>query len=108
MEKWKVVGLDPWDEEIRRIVLEVAPSNLEVIFAPSYEPDVQYKMAVDSDFLMTNFAPVSAKMIEDAPRLRLIHKWGVGYEKIDVAAAKPWRGLSEGLRNSGSSIASRR
>jgi phosphoglycerate dehydrogenase-like enzyme len=85
MEKWKVSCLAPWDEEIKQIVLKVAPPNLEVRFAASYEPDVQYVLAVEADFIMTNFAPVLAKMIEDAPRLRMIHKWGVGYEKIDTA-----------------------
>ncbi|MHB8771477.1 MAG: 2-hydroxyacid dehydrogenase [Syntrophales bacterium] len=88
MEKGKVSCLDPWDEQIKRIVRAVAPPELEVRFAASYEPDVQYAMAIDADFIMTNFAPVTARMIEDSPRLRLIHKWGVGYEKIDTAAAK--------------------
>lgn len=88
MEKWTVTCLDPWDEEIKQIVLSVAPPNLAVRFAQSYEPEEQYALAVESDFIMTNFAPVSAKMIEEAPRLQMIHKWGVGYEKIDTAAAK--------------------
>ncbi len=88
MEKWIAACLDPWDEQIKRIVLAVAPSNLEVRFAASYDSAVQHALARDADFVMTNFAPVTATMIDDAPRLRLIHKWGVGYEKIDVAAAK--------------------
>jgi D-3-phosphoglycerate dehydrogenase len=88
MELWKVSCLDPWEGEIKRIVLAVAPPNLEVRFAASYDPDVQYALAVEGDFIVTNFAPVSAAMIENASRLRMIHKWGVGYEKIDVAAAK--------------------
>lgn len=88
MEKWIAACLDPWDEQIKRIVLQVAPPNLEVRFAASYEPEAQRALARDADFVMTNFAPVTAEMIEEAPRLRLIHKWGVGYEKIDTAAAK--------------------
>jgi phosphoglycerate dehydrogenase-like enzyme len=88
MKKWKVSCLEPWDDEVKRIVMQVAPPNLEIRFAPSFEPDVQYALAIDGDFIVAGFAPVPARMIEDAPRLRMIHKWGVGYDKIDIAAAK--------------------
>jgi phosphoglycerate dehydrogenase-like enzyme len=88
MKKWKVSCLEPWDDEVKRIVMQVAQPNLEIRFAPSYDPDVQYALAVDGDFIVAGFAPVSARMIDDAPRLQMIHKWGAGYDKIDLAAAK--------------------
>lgn len=88
LKTWKVSSLDPWDDEVKRIVMQVAPPNLEIRFASSDDPDEQYALAIDGDFIMAGFAPVPARMIEDAPRLRMIHKWGVGYDKIDIAAAK--------------------
>jgi phosphoglycerate dehydrogenase-like enzyme len=87
-EKLKVSCLDVWDDEVKRIVTEVTPPELEVSFASSDEPELQYALAIEGDIIMTGFAPVSARMIEDAPRLRVIHKWGVGYDKIDIVAAK--------------------
>ncbi len=88
MEKWKVSCLEAWDDDVRDIVLHVAPPEFEVTFANSYEPAEQYALGTQGDFILTGWATVPAKMIEDAPRLRMIHKWGAGYEKIDLAAAR--------------------
>ncbi len=88
METWKVACLDVWDTKVRRIVQEVAPVDLELRFAASYDPAAQYALALDADVILTGWAPVTARMIEDAPRLRFVQKWGVGYDKIDLAAAK--------------------
>lgn len=88
MEKWKVSCLEAWDDDVRDIVLHVAPPEFEVTFANSYEPAEQYALGIQGDFILTGWATVPAKMIEDAPRLRMIHKWGAGYEKIDLAAAR--------------------
>jgi D-3-phosphoglycerate dehydrogenase len=88
VEKWKVSCLEAWDEEVKRIVLQVAPPEFEVTFASSYDPAEQYALGIQGDFILTGWAPVPAKMIEDAPRLRMVHKWGAGYDKIDLAAAR--------------------
>ncbi len=87
-KKWMVSCLEVWDDEVRGIVKQIAPPEFEVCFATSYESDVQYALGIQGDFIMAGWAKVPAKMIEDAPQLKLIHKWGAGYEKIDLAAAK--------------------
>ncbi len=87
-KKWFVSCLEVWDDEVKGIVRQVAPPEFELCFAASYEPDVQYALGIQGDFIITGWATVPAKMIEDAPRLLLIHKWGAGYEKIDLAAAR--------------------
>lgn len=87
-DKWRVSCLEVWDDQVRGIVQQIAPPEFELCFATSYEPDVQYALGIQGDFILTGWAKVPAKMIEDAPRLKLIHKWGAGYEKIDLAAAK--------------------
>lgn len=88
LEKWKVSCLEAWDDEVKRIVLSVAPPEFEVTFVSSYDPDEAYGLGIQGDFIVCGWAPVPARIIEDAPRLRMIHKWGAGYEKIDLAAAK--------------------
>lgn len=42
----------------------------------------------DAEVLWHVLAPVDARFIEKAPRLRLIQKWGVGLNTIDLAAAR--------------------
>jgi D-3-phosphoglycerate dehydrogenase / 2-oxoglutarate reductase len=88
LEKWKVSCLEAWDDEVKRIVQSVAPPEFEITFVSSYDPDEAYALGIQGDFIVTGWAPVPARIIEDAPRLRMVHKWGAGYEKIDTAAAK--------------------
>lgn len=42
----------------------------------------------DADVLISGTEPVTARVISAAPRLKVIAKHGVGYENIDIAAAR--------------------
>ncbi|MFM9974223.1 MAG: 2-hydroxyacid dehydrogenase [Beijerinckiaceae bacterium] len=42
----------------------------------------------EADFAITGQVIVSAKMLRQATRLKLLHKWGVGVDTIDIAAAQ--------------------
>src|SRR5262249_52946679 len=44
-------------------------------------------ITADAAFLVGGVTPISAALIDAAPNLRLIHKWGIGVDKIDLAAA---------------------
>ena len=70
----------------RPIIEAIAPEGFELLFAekPSAETD---KWLETSDFLFVA-SPVDEDMILRAPKLRLIHKWGIGVDKIDLDAAE--------------------
>ena len=44
-------------------------------------------MVADADFILTS-VPVDAEMIRAAPKLKLLHKWGIGVDKFDLDAAR--------------------
>lgn len=63
-------------------------------------PEVTLRMATSSDpaelravtagaaFFVGGVTPITADLIAATPSLRLIHKWGIGVDKIDLAAAR--------------------
>ena len=72
--------------EARPIIQSVAPEGFELLFAekPSAETD---KWLETTDFLLA-VSPVDEAAIRRAPKLRMIQKWGIGVDKIDLAAAE--------------------
>jgi phosphoglycerate dehydrogenase-like enzyme len=50
--------------------------------------DAMKAMIREADFAITGQVPVSADVLKAATRLRLLHKWGVGVDNIDVPAAR--------------------
>ncbi len=75
-----------FDRHAEAVIRRCAPANFELAFAERPE-DMTEAMLTDSDVLLVT-APVTDAMMQRAPRLRFIQKWGTGYEKIDVAAAE--------------------
>lgn len=46
------------------------------------------RVIADAEYAITGFAPVTAAVLRAAPRLRLLHKWGVGTDNFDLDAAR--------------------
>ena len=66
----------------------LAPPGLDVVVVDAHDtPRLQHEL-VDADVLLHVLAPVTAALMDGAPRLRLIQKIGVGVNTIDLAAAR--------------------
>jgi D-3-phosphoglycerate dehydrogenase len=75
-----------FDPLAQRIVREIAPPEFELRFAE--KPDATTPALVaESDFVIC-VSHVTESMMANAPGLRLIQKWGIGVDKIDLAAAE--------------------
>ncbi len=67
-----------------------AAAGYELVDAASGgDPGALEALAIDGDAvgILTNWAPVTAALIESCPHLRVISRLGVGVDNIDVAAA---------------------
>ncbi len=71
-------------EAMRAAACVFLPNNLER--APT-EDELIARIA-DADALISGTEPVTARVMDAAPRLKVISKHGVGIENIDLAAAK--------------------
>ena len=83
-----VACLDVWAPAVREVVSRTAPRELDLHFATSYDDAEQQSLVENAEFLLPGWAAVTATMLGHAKKLRMIQKWGIGYDRIDVDAAR--------------------
>jgi len=86
--RWKIACLDVWEQDVQDATRAVAPDDFDLHFATSYDDAEQLGLAADSDFILAGWSPVPAAMIEGSPKVRMVHKWGIGFDKIDLEACR--------------------
>jgi D-3-phosphoglycerate dehydrogenase len=86
-----VACLDVWAPAVREVVRRTAPPELDLHFANSYDDAEQNALVEQAEFLLPGWAAVTEPMLARAQKLRMIQKWGIGYDRIDVEAARKRR-----------------
>jgi D-3-phosphoglycerate dehydrogenase len=66
----------------------LAPAGLELIAATADSPAHRHALVTDVHAIITGQLPVDDALIAAAPRLKMIHKWGVGVDAIALDAAR--------------------
>jgi len=74
---------DPMVEEAG----ELARVNAELVGIDCPTEDNMIKAVKDADAIITLFAPITRRVIEASPKCKVIVRYGVGFERIDVDAA---------------------
>ncbi len=80
----KVMIIQKIHENGVKLLLE---AGYEVVFASSTEPEIVAKEITDVDGLIVRTSLVNAKVIESAPKLKVIARHGVGVDNIDIETA---------------------
>ena len=83
-----VACLDVWAPAVREVVRRVAPPELDLHFAKSYDDGEQFGLVEKAEIILAGWAAITEPMLKRAPRLRMIEKWGIGVDRIDVEAAR--------------------
>ena len=83
-----VACMDVWTPAVRAVVQNAAPPELDLHFANTYDRAEQRALVEPAAFMLPGFAAVDEAMLQHAKALRMIQKWGIGYDSIDVAAAR--------------------
>lgn len=83
----RIVILDPVSENRLKRFAGYLPGGWNLENAASRTPEDQLAALIGTDFAISADVPVTADMMA-VPGLRAIHKWGVGYDNIDCAAAR--------------------
>jgi phosphoglycerate dehydrogenase-like enzyme len=82
---YTVVYMQPAPAEHRAVTLSVQPPEFTDVWVESRDPAEMADKLARADFIVTG--SITADQVAMAPKARLIQMPGVGYEKIDVAAA---------------------
>ena len=71
--------------DVARDVLGAIGARLEL--APQATPDAILKIAADADALLVTYAKITADMIGQMKRCRIISRFGIGVDNVDLDAA---------------------
>jgi phosphoglycerate dehydrogenase-like enzyme len=64
------------------------PGGFAITSATSGDADHLMELIAKAGFAVTGHVPVGREMLAKASHLKLLHKWGVGTDNIDIAAAR--------------------
>lgn len=85
----KILWIETHDPEVIKMEDSILPEGFEVI-RPTSGTDVEEhkRLAKEADYIIAGGLPVPAEVINAAPNLKMIQKWGIGVDKIDCEAAE--------------------
>ncbi|MDO9024223.1 2-hydroxyacid dehydrogenase [Zwartia sp.] len=83
-----IAFLTPMAHQTVDAIKRLTPAHCTIAFAASTDPGEQLEMVRHADVIMAAGTFVTADIINNAPRLKLIQKWGIGVDKIDLEAAR--------------------
>jgi phosphoglycerate dehydrogenase-like enzyme len=81
-----ITDFDYADVELERHVLEGA--GLELITAQCRTEEDVIEAGRGASALLTQYAPITARVLAELPELRMVGRYGVGYDIVDVEAAR--------------------
>lgn len=86
-ERLTIAYLELVEPHRLQLVQRSVPPGFELRAVAGPDEEKRVSLVADADFALVSGTPVTARLLSSAPRLRLLQKLGIGYEKIDVAAA---------------------
>ena len=84
----RLMVLDPISPDSAARLRSLLPPELELHHGQSRDDAHQQDIIRDADFAITGQIPVPGHVLRAATRLRLLHKWGVGVDNIDLETAR--------------------
>jgi D-3-phosphoglycerate dehydrogenase len=81
-----IADFDYADVNIERRILEGA--GLEVVEAQCRTEEDVVEAGRGVSALLTQYAPITAKVLAELPELRMVGRYGVGYDVVDVGVAR--------------------
>jgi phosphoglycerate dehydrogenase-like enzyme len=83
-----IVFLQPLNAELTEAVQSRLPDGFSLRVPERTDPAHLRELVTDTKYVVTWDLGFDAALFAAAPHLRLVHKWGVGIDNIDLAAAK--------------------
>jgi D-3-phosphoglycerate dehydrogenase len=83
-----IAFLTPMAQVTLEAIRNLLPVGCTITFAQTSSKAEQSKLLADADVVMIVGTFLEGDVIRQAPRLKMIQKWGIGVDKIDLVAAK--------------------
>ncbi|WP_290197496.1 2-hydroxyacid dehydrogenase [Zwartia vadi] len=83
-----IAFLTPMAQPTIDVIRGLIPEGFTIAFAQSNQSSEHLELVKDAEVIMAAGTFVTAEIIAQAPRLKLIQKWGIGVDKIDLEAAR--------------------
>ena len=83
-----IAFLSPMALSIRAEIRRLLPACYSIAFAETNERAEHAQMVPSADFIIAAGTFVDAGLIQRAPKLKMIQKWGIGVDKIDLQVAR--------------------
>ena len=84
----KIVYMTPSAPVLREQMLSLVPAGFRLEFALQTDQAYHQALLDDAHYVFIAGSRLSRYLIEHASQLKMIQKWGIGVDKIDVQAAK--------------------
>ncbi|WP_434310446.1 2-hydroxyacid dehydrogenase [Hominifimenecus sp. rT4P-3] len=87
--KRKIVWMEIHDPRIQKIEDQMAPEGFEIIRPQSRtDREEHLQLMQEADYVIAGGIPIPADYIAQAPKLKMIQKWGIGLDKVDCRRAE--------------------
>ena len=83
---WVVLYLNRATQDLYQVMRDEAPAGLRLLFLESGGADEMREKVRQADAILIADAALTAEMIQQAGKLKMVQHQGVGYERIDVTA----------------------
>ena len=104
MPTHKVFYFSHAPENVYAIIREDVPAGIELVTLDADSDDERKRKIADCEAVIVAAKPMRREFVDAAPRLRLLHHQGVGYQDtVDVAALKA-RNIALALTPAGTTI----
>lgn len=84
----RIAFLTPMATETHAVLRGLVPEGFEIEFSQSNDRAEHQRMLAGADYAFVSATRVDGDLIRGAPHLKMIQKWGVGFDLIDLDAAR--------------------
>ena len=83
-----IVVLDAISDKVAERMRALLPDGFELTHATALGDEHLIEIIADADYAVSGQVPVNGLILRAAKQLKLLHKWGVGVDNFDLAAAR--------------------
>jgi D-3-phosphoglycerate dehydrogenase / 2-oxoglutarate reductase len=98
-----IAFLSPMATETLAVLKNLVPNGFEITFSQSNDRAEHLRMLETAEYIFVGASTIDADLIHSAPHLKMIQKWGIGVERIDLEAARK-QGIMVAITNGANSL----